>query len=63
MKMQKKNLDMIAANIVGSTDSGFKADTNKVKLFFRDGSSFDIPLMEKGRVADILIDHIIDKVG
>ncbi|WP_299981524.1 bifunctional phosphopantothenoylcysteine decarboxylase/phosphopantothenate--cysteine ligase CoaBC [Desulfobacula sp.] len=63
MKMQKKNLDMIAANIVGSTDSGFKADTNKVKLFFKNGSSFDIPLMEKGKVADILIDHIIDKMG
>ncbi|MBU8912256.1 MAG: bifunctional phosphopantothenoylcysteine decarboxylase/phosphopantothenate--cysteine ligase CoaBC [Desulfobacterales bacterium] len=63
MKMQKKNLDMIAANIVGSKDSGFKADTNKVKLFFKDGSSFDIPLMEKGRVADILLDHIIEKMG
>jgi phosphopantothenoylcysteine decarboxylase/phosphopantothenate--cysteine ligase len=34
LKMEKKNLDMIAANIVGSSDSGFKADTNKVKLFF-----------------------------
>ncbi|MBC2704575.1 bifunctional phosphopantothenoylcysteine decarboxylase/phosphopantothenate--cysteine ligase CoaBC [Desulfobacula sp.] len=63
MKMQKKNLDMIAANIVGSTDSGFKADTNKVKLFFRDGSFVDIPLMDKNKVANILIGHIIDKMG
>lgn len=63
LKIKKKNLDMIAANLVGSSDSGFKADTNKVKLFSRDGSSFDIPLMEKDRVADILIDHIIEKMG
>ncbi len=63
LKMKKKNLDMIAANIVGSSDSGFKADTNKVKLFFRDGSSFDIPLMEKDKVADLLIDKIIEKTG
>lgn len=63
LKMKKKNLDMIAANLVGAPDSGFKSDTNKVKLFFRDGTSFDIPLMEKDKLADILIDHIIDKRG
>ncbi|MCD4677155.1 MAG: bifunctional phosphopantothenoylcysteine decarboxylase/phosphopantothenate--cysteine ligase CoaBC [Desulfobacula sp.] len=63
LKIEKKNLDMIAANLVGSSDSGFKADTNKVKLFFKDGSFVDIPLMDKSKVADILIDHIINKTG
>jgi len=63
LKMKKKNLDMIAANLVGSQDSGFKADTNKVKLFCKDGSSFDIPLLEKEKVANILIDHVIEKMG
>jgi len=63
LKMEKKNLDMIAANLVGASDSGFKADTNKVKLFFRDGTFFDVPLMGKDKVADILIDHIIEKMG
>jgi len=60
IKMKKKNLDMIAANLVGTSESGFKSDTNKVKLFFRDGSSFDIPLMGKDKVADILIDQILE---
>ncbi|MCP3874716.1 MAG: bifunctional phosphopantothenoylcysteine decarboxylase/phosphopantothenate--cysteine ligase CoaBC [Desulfobacteraceae bacterium] len=63
IKMKKKNLDMIAANIVGAKDSGFKADTNKVKLFIKDGSSVDIPLMEKEKVADILIDTIIEQLS
>ncbi len=63
LKIKKKNLDMIAANLVGSSDSGFKADTNKVKLFFKDGSFIDIPLMEKDKVADILLDNIIEKKG
>jgi phosphopantothenoylcysteine decarboxylase/phosphopantothenate--cysteine ligase len=63
LKMEKKNLDMIAANLVGSSDSGFKADTNKVKLFFRDGTCFDVPLMAKDKVADILMDHVIEKMG
>ncbi|MFA5904837.1 MAG: bifunctional phosphopantothenoylcysteine decarboxylase/phosphopantothenate--cysteine ligase CoaBC [Desulfobacula sp.] len=62
LKIKKKNLDMIAANLVGSDDSGFKADTNKVKLIFKDGSSLDVPLMKKEEVADILIDHIIEKM-
>ena len=63
LKIKKKNLDMIAANLVGSSDSGFKADTNKVKLFFKDGSFIDIPLMDKDKVADILLDNIIEKKG
>ena len=62
LKIKKKNLDMIAANLVGTEDSGFKADTNKVKLIFRDGSSSDLPLMKKEQVADLLITHILDKM-
>lgn len=63
LKMEKKNLDMIAANLVGSSGSGFKADTNKVTLFSKDGSYYDIPLMDKRKVANVLIDHIIEKMG
>ncbi len=62
LKMEKKNLDMIAANLVGQEGSGFKADTNKVRLFCRDGSRLDIPLMEKERVANVLLDHIRRKM-
>lgn len=61
-KMKKKNLDMIAANIVGVSDSGFKADTNRVKLFARDGAVIDIPLMEKSKVAHRLLDAILDRL-
>lgn len=63
LKMQKKNLDMIAGNIVGVKDSGFEADTNKVKLFFRDGTTDDLPLLDKIEVANRLLDHIVAKTG
>jgi len=63
LKIKKKNLDMIAANLVGSSESGFKADTNKVKLFSKDGSFIDIPLMDKNKVANILLDQIIESIG
>ena len=63
LKIQKKNLDMIAANLVGQPGSGFQADTNKLKLFSKDGSVQSIPLMEKLSVADALLDHILIKLG
>ena len=60
-KIKKKNLDMIAANLVGEKDSGFQADTNKVTLFFRDGSKKDLALMDKQAVAHTLLDSILEK--
>ena len=63
LKMKKKNLDMIVANIVGKPDSGFQSDTNKVKLFSNDGSCLDIPLMEKEALAHVLLDKIVEKTG
>lgn len=63
LKMKKKNLDMIAANLVGTRDSGFKTNTNKVKLFFKDGSAKDIPLMDKAEIAHILLDNILHQTA
>lgn len=57
-KLKEKNLDMIVANIVGQTDAGFSADTNRVTLFFKDSDSVDIPLAEKADIAHIILDHI-----
>ena len=62
-KMEKKNLDMIAANRVGEPDSGFCADTNRATLFFKNGNSKEIPLVEKEKLAHILIDSIIEQMG
>jgi phosphopantothenoylcysteine decarboxylase / phosphopantothenate---cysteine ligase len=62
-KIQKKNLDMIVANLVGAPDSGFQADTNKVTLFFADGSRKEIGLMDKQAVAHILLDTILERVS
>ena len=62
-KMEKKNLDMIVANMVGQEGSGFQSDTNKVKIFLKDGQVLDIPLMEKIQVAETLLDTISDQLG
>lgn len=61
-KIKKKNLDMIAANLVGGKDAGFQTDTNKVTLFFKDGSKTDIPLMDKQAVAHVLLDNLLTRL-
>jgi phosphopantothenoylcysteine decarboxylase/phosphopantothenate--cysteine ligase len=57
-KLEKKNLDMIVANDVTAPDAGFDADTNRVKILYRDHSVEDIPLMSKQSLADLLLDRV-----
>jgi phosphopantothenoylcysteine decarboxylase/phosphopantothenate--cysteine ligase len=60
-KLLEKNLDIIVGNLVGGPSSGFGSDTNKVTLFYRDGTNEDIPEMQKDEVAHILLDRILQK--
>lgn len=57
-KLKKKNLDLIVVNDVSREDAGFEADTNAVKIVYRDGRMEELPLMPKGEVADQLLDRI-----
>jgi len=57
-KLKKKNLDLIVVNDVSREDAGFEADTNAVKLVYRDGRMEELPLMSKEEVADQLLDRI-----
>jgi len=57
-KLKKKNLDLIVVNDVSREDAGFEADTNAVKIVYRDGLMEDLPLMPKQEVADQLLDRI-----
>jgi phosphopantothenoylcysteine decarboxylase/phosphopantothenate--cysteine ligase len=58
-KLVEKNLDIIVGNIVGESSSGFGADTNKVTLFFKEGTQEPLLVMEKDAVAHILLDRIL----
>jgi phosphopantothenoylcysteine decarboxylase/phosphopantothenate--cysteine ligase len=54
-KLRAKNLDMIVVNDVSRSDAGFEADTNMVKMIYRDGGVEDAPLMTKEEVADLVL--------
>ena len=62
-KLRAKNLDMIVANDVSRADAGFEADTNIIKMIFRDGHVEDTPLMTKDEVADLVLDRIRSLTG
>jgi phosphopantothenoylcysteine decarboxylase/phosphopantothenate--cysteine ligase len=57
-KLQKKRLDLIAANDVSCTDSGFSVDTNRVTLLSADGTVDALPLMSKEDVAHEIWDRV-----
>ena len=59
-KLKRKNLDLIAANDITATDSGFDVDTNKVVLIDRDGNVDDLPLMSKYEVAHRILDKVVE---
>ena len=59
-RLTRKNLDMIALNVIGEPGAGFGVDTNHVTLFFRDGRSEDLALMSKREVAGAILRHVAE---
>ncbi|MFT3892121.1 MAG: bifunctional phosphopantothenoylcysteine decarboxylase/phosphopantothenate--cysteine ligase CoaBC [Anaerolineales bacterium] len=58
VKLQSKNLDLIAANDISAQDAGFAVETNRITLLFKDGRKESLSLMSKSEVAEILIERI-----
>ena len=57
-KLQRKNADLIVANDVTLQGAGFNADTNIVKLLYKDGNVEELPQMAKKALADVIFDKI-----
>ncbi len=60
-KLLDKNLDLIVANDVNRTDSGFAVDTNEVMLISRDGQAQRLPLLTKEEVAEKILDWVVQR--
>lgn len=57
-KLQQKGLDLIVANDVTASDSGFGADTNRVTIIDRGGRIETLPLLAKREVAEKVLDRV-----
>ena len=60
-KLEKKNLDLIAANNVKVAGAGFAVDTNVLTLIAADGYR-ELPLLSKDAAADALLDEIRERL-
>ncbi len=62
-KLIGKKLDLIVANDITRTDSGFGVDTNKVNILGPGDKVDDLPLMSKREVADKILDRVVEILG
>ena len=60
-KLQRKNLDMIAANWVGQEKAGFESEQNALRVFWKNGQQ-DLPLTDKKKLAKQLINLIANRL-
>ena len=60
-KLDKKKLDMIAANSIRDEGAGFAHDTNKVTVITKE-ELCDLPLTSKAETAHLILDEIVKRM-
>ena len=58
-KLESKNCDMVVANLVSRTDTGFDSDQNEVVLVTRSGEAIPIARAPKRDIARRILDQIV----
>ena len=59
-KLESKELDLIVANDISCSDSGFGADQNRCTILDASGGQEALPLMPKREVADRVLDRVVE---
>lgn len=57
-KLRRKNLDLIVANDISQTGSGFEVDFNQVVLVDREGKAEESPRLPKSQIAKRILDKV-----
>ncbi|MEX0786080.1 MAG: bifunctional phosphopantothenoylcysteine decarboxylase/phosphopantothenate--cysteine ligase CoaBC [Dehalococcoidia bacterium] len=63
VKLEQKNLDLIAANDLTAPGAGFATETNQVSILDRAGNVEEVPLMSKYDVAHRILDRVVALLG
>lgn len=61
-KLEKKNLDMVAANNLKDAGAGFQGDTNMMTLITKDDET-KLPLISKEETASRILDKILEQLN
>jgi phosphopantothenoylcysteine decarboxylase/phosphopantothenate--cysteine ligase len=62
-KLRSKHLDLLVANDVTRSDSGFGTDTNKVLIFHANGLVEELPVLPKTQVAAEILNRVVSLLG
>ena len=62
-KLERKHVDLVAANLVGIQGTGFEADDNALVVFARDGSRMQLGPAPKRELADALVQLIAERLA
>jgi phosphopantothenoylcysteine decarboxylase / phosphopantothenate---cysteine ligase len=62
-KLRRKGVDLLVANDVAETGSGFGTDTNRVTLYATDAEPEAWPQVSKREVAERLLDRIVTRLA
>ncbi len=57
-KLDKKNFDLIVLNSAKEEGVGFQHDTNRVRIFHRDGNRVTSELLPKSEIAELILDEV-----
>ncbi|HEY0752290.1 MAG TPA: phosphopantothenoylcysteine decarboxylase, partial [Chitinophagaceae bacterium] len=57
-KIKDKNADMIILNSLNDVGAGFKSDTNKITIYYKDGRTQIFDTKHKSLVAKDIVDSI-----
>ncbi len=58
-KLEQKGLDLVVANDISGSETGFEVDNNQVSMLFPAGKKESLPLLTKTEVAERIIDTLI----
>lgn len=58
-KLETKDCDMVVANLVGKSETGFESDANEVVLAMRTGETIPLPRASKREIADQILGQIL----
>lgn len=59
-KLQKKNADIIVANLIACGESGFETSTNKAWIVDCRGGEKELPLLDKRDLAEEIVSYLFD---
>ncbi|HEX2193023.1 MAG TPA: bifunctional phosphopantothenoylcysteine decarboxylase/phosphopantothenate--cysteine ligase CoaBC [Acidimicrobiales bacterium] len=58
-KLTTKGLDVVVANDVSASDAGFEQDDNRAVIIEADGTTTEVPLMDKRTLASLVLDVVV----